>query len=397
MSGNARPSASVVIVGGGAIGASVAYQLAARGWRDVLVVDRGWRPGLGSTGAATGGFRAQFGTAINVRLSLLARERLARFEDETGVDPGYAPIGYLWLAGSEAEIAALRAARAVQHAEGLREAIEVSVEEIARLNSAVRLDGRERDAVIGGAFCPTDGFIRPLSILEGYLGAARRLGARVEWSVEVTGFERDPRDRITRVRTNRGDIATGAVVNAAGAWAAAVGSLAGIDIPVVPLRRQVAVTAPCALLPQTMPMTIFASDGFHFRVRDDRVLLLRPTPGVPGRPFDTPVDPEWVARTAAIAHERVPILRDTPIDTPACWAGLYEMSPDKHAILGPASDCENFYLSNGSSGHGVMHAPALGLLLAEIMSDGRASSLDVTALRPSRFAEGAANSVSELL
>ncbi len=397
MTAHARASASAVIVGGGVIGASVAYHLAARGWRDVVVVDRGERPGLGSTGAATGGFRAQFATAINVRLSLLARERLARFREETGVDAGYAPVGYLWLAPSERELAALRAARAVQHAEGLREAREVSVDEIARLNPAVRLDGSGRGAVVGGAFCPTDGFIRPLAILEGYLAAARRLGARVEWGVELTGFERGPRGRITRVRTNRGDIATGAVVNAAGAWAAAVGVFARVEVPVAPLRRQVAVTAPTTLLPATTPMTIFAADGFHFRVRDDRVLLLRPTPGVPGRPFDARVDREWIEETATIARDRVPPLRDTPIDAAACWAGLYEMSPDHHAILGPAPGCENFYLASGSSGHGVMHAPALGLLLAEIMTDGRATSLDVTALRPSRFAEGAANPVSELL
>lgn len=385
-------TASAVIVGGGVIGASVAYHLAARGWRDVVVLDRGARPGLGSTGAATGGFRAQFATAINVRLSLLARERLARFAEDTGVDPGYAPAGYLWLAGSEAEMASLRAARAVQHAEGLREAREVGVAEIARLSPAVRLDG-----VVGGAFCPTDGFIRPLSILDGYIAAARRLGARFEWGVEVTGFDRDRRGRVTRVHTDRGGLAAGAVVNAAGAWAAAVGALAAVGVPVAPLRRQVAVTAPCTLLPATTPMTIFTGDGFHFRVRDDRLLLLRPTPGVPGRPFDARVDPEWLADTARIARERVPILRDAPIDAASSWAGLYEMSPDKHAILGPAPGSDNVFLANGSSGHGVMHAPALGLLLAEIMTDGGASTLDVAALRPERFAEGAPNTVSESL
>ncbi len=146
-----------------------------------------------------------------------------------------------------------------------------------------------------------------------------------------------------------------------------------------------------------MPMTIFTGDGFHLRVRDGRVLLLWPTPGVAGAPYEMLVDAGWVDAVAAKAHARVPALARVPIDRDASWAGLYEMSPDKHAILGPAPGCPNLYLINGSSGHGVMHAPALGHLLAEIILDGEATTLDVTPLRPSRFAENDWNPVSELL
>ena len=142
-----------------------------------------------------------------------------------------------------------------------------------------------------------------------------------------------------------------------------------------PLRRQVAATVATDVLPASMPMTIFTGDGFHFRVRDGRVLLLWPTPGVAGAPFEMPVDPgmggggdSQGARDACRRSPRV------PVDRAASWAGLYEMSPDKHAILGAAPDCPNLYLINGSSGHGVMHAPALGHLLAEIILDGRAST-----------------------
>jgi len=385
-------SAAVAVIGAGVMGASVAWHLAARGRRDVVVLDRAGTPGMGSTGRATGGFRAQYGTPINVRLSLLARDRLLRFREETGVDPGYVPAGYLWLATTPAELAALGAARAIQQAEGLREAVEVSPAEIAELNPAVRLDG-----VVGGAFCPSDGFIRPLAIIEGYLAAAARSGARVECGVEVTGMRRERDGRITAVETSRGPLAVGAVVNAAGPWAAGVAAMAGVALPVTPLRRQVAVTAPSDLLPAGMPMTIWVGDGFHLRVRDGRVLLLWPTPGVPGRPFEASVDPAWMDAVAAMAHARVPGLRRVPIDRDACAAGLYEMSPDKHAILGAAPRCPNQYLINGSSGHGVMHAPALGQLLAEIMCDGRASSLEVSGLDPGRFERGAANPVPELL
>ena len=385
-------TASVAVIGGGVMGASVAYHLAARGWRDVMILDRGAGPGEGSTGRATGGFRAQYATAVNVRLSLLAREKLCRFAAETGVDPGYAPCGYLWVGADQREMDELRLAQRVQHAEGLREAVELDPEEVLRLNPALA-----RDGIAGGVFCPTDGFIRPLRILEGYLAAAARLGVRVEWGAAATGFSRRPDGSISAVLTSRGPIAVAAAVNAAGPWAAGVAELAGVGLPVTPLRRQAAATVPCDLLPEDMPMTIFAGDGFHLRVRDGRVLLLRPTPGIEGRPFDCSVDPDWVGEVAATARRRVPRLRGVAVAPEACWAGLYEMSPDKHAILGPAPGCPNLFLVNGSSGHGVMHAPALGQLLAEIMSDGAATAMDVAPLRPTRFAEGAANPVSGVL
>jgi sarcosine oxidase, subunit beta len=376
--------ASVAVIGGGVIGASVAYHLARRGWRDVVVLDRAPAPGGGSTGRATGGFRAQYATAVNVRLSLLAREKLRCFEAETGVDPGYAECGYLWLAGSAEELAELERAQRIQHGEGLTEAVLLRGDDVAAVNPAVATAG-----VVGAAYCPSDGFIRPLAILEGYLRAASRLGVESQWGVEATGFRRRPDGSIAAVETSRGALDVEAVVDAAGAWAAAVAAWAGVPLPVVPLRRQAAATAPCDLLPATMPMTIWAGDGFHVRVRDGRVLLLQPSPGVPEAPFDTRVDAEWVDGVERVALARVPVLRRATIDRTACWAGLYEISPDKHAILGAAPECPNLFFANGSSGHGVMHAPALGQLLAEIMTDGEASSMDATALLYSRFAEGA--------
>jgi sarcosine oxidase subunit beta len=376
-----------VIVGGGVIGASAAYHLAIRGVREVIVLDAAGRPGEGSTGRATGGFRAQFASSINVRLSLLARGKLLRFRDELGADPGYEPRGYLWMAATEAELARLRAARALQAREGLREAVEVSTADIARLNPAIDATG-----LVGGSFCPTDGFIRPLAILDGYLAAARRLGARVEWDAEVIALEGDG-DRIAAVRTARERVEADAVVNAAGAWAGRLAALAGVQVPVSPLRRQILPTAPQGELPAAMPMTIF-SDGFHLRVRDERVLLLWPDDAADG--FDVAVDPAWVEAVAARARVRVPALAGVELDRAGAWAGLYEMSPDRHALLGLAPGCSNLYLVNGSSGHGVMHAPALGQLLAELVC-GAPPAIDIAPLRPSRFAEGAPNPSADLL
>ncbi len=372
------------------MGASVAYHLAASGGRNILVLERQDRPGLGSTGRATGGFRAQFGSATNVRLSLLAREKLLRFQDELGVDPGYRPYGYLFMARTQAEIAPLRCALDVQREAGLREAREITADDIRRLTPWVRADD-----LLGGTFCSIDGFIRPLEILRGYLSAAVRLGVRIEYGagwVEViaNGRSSDTR-RVTGVQSDRGAVATGCVVNAAGPWAGVVGARAGIEIPVRPVRRQTAITFPFPRLPEDIPMTICHWDGVHLRVRDGRVLLLWPVDLPAEDPFDTTFDPRWLSGLLPRVHGRFPCLAEAEIDREHCWAGLYEMSPDRHALLGPAPGIEGLYLINGSSGHGVMHAPALGQLLAEMITGGRVRSLDVDALRPSRFIEGKPN------
>jgi sarcosine oxidase, subunit beta len=382
-------TAEVVVLGAGVMGASVAWHLASRGCRDVLVLDRHPALGLGSTGKATGGFRVQFATEVNIRLSLLSREKLLRFPDEIGTDSGYRPHGYLFLANEEAQIEKLRSIRPLQTRLGVP-VREITPEDARELNPAVRLDG-----IVGGSFCPIDGFIRPLDILNGYVEAARRLGVRFELGVEVTGMSAEKRlpARVIGVQTSAGPVSARHVVNAAGAWAGAVGRLAGADIPVVPSRRQVASTEPTSVLPEDMPMTIFLEDGFHLRVRDRRVLLLGPQDHSSEMEFDE----SWLPGLLARAHTRIPALAGVPVDRARCWAGLYEMSPDEHALLGPAPGFENLWLINGSSGHGVMHSPALGQLAAEMILDGSAHTVDAHALRPSRFREGDPNPEFHLL
>jgi sarcosine oxidase subunit beta len=374
----------VVIVGSGVIGASIAWHLTELGCRDVVVLDRAPALGGGSTPLATGGFRTQFATEVNVRLSLLAREKLRRFPDEIGVDSGYRPYGYLFLAESEATLAVLRDAQRVQHACGVAEARMVSAEEARAINPAIG-DG----ALAGGAYCPTDGFIRAMQILRGYHDAAARRGVRFDFGVEVHSLRVDG-GRIAALRTSRGDVAGEHFVNAAGAWAATF----GFDVAVTPLRRRVAPTVVTDALPKTMPMTIWTDDGYHIRVRDGRVLLLWPDPAPGG--FDTSVDEAWLERVRAFTDARVPRLRGVPIDRAECWAGLYEMSPDKHAIVGRAPRFANAWLANGSSGHGVMHAPAIGQIVAEMIV-GAPPSIDVRALRPERFQEGIATGGVSLL
>lgn len=331
--------AEIIIAGAGVIGCSVAYHLAQRGARDILVVDRASGFGGGSTPKATGGFRAQFESETNVRLSLLSREKLREF------DSGYRPCGYLFLACSDPELEALEAAQAVQHACGLHEARMITAADALRINPAIG----DR-TVKGGAFCPTDGFIRALKILQHYAGGARALGVRFQFE---TAVDIDSLDAPI-------------VINTLGAWSGP---------PVTPVRRNVLATIPTDLLPETMPMTIWSGDWYHLRVRDGRVLLLWP---------DDPVieDDAWAGEVLRMTRERVPLLRDLPIEER--WSGFYEMSPDRHALLGRSPARENLYLATGGSGHGVMHAPALGQLLAELIIDGR-TSIDISALRPDRF------------
>jgi len=259
-----------------------------------------------------------------------------------------------------------------------------------------------REGIVGATWCPTDGFIRPMEILRGYLGAAERLGAIIEWGVEVNEIVLNKSGRAYSAKTSAGDIELDAIVNAAGAWAGVLGCGTHNRVPVVPLKRHVALSVPTDILPANMPMTIFVEDGFHIRVRDGRVMIIKPTPVPEGDPFDMTLDDACIESFRAEAAMRVPRLANLEIDHSACYAGLYEMSPDNHApdnhaILGVAPWCENLFLANGSSGHGVMHSPALGQLLSEIICDGVASSLDVSALRPTRFSERASNPRSELI
>ena len=218
-------TADVVVIGAGVMGASTAYHLAARGCRNILVLEQRDEAGLGSTGKAMGGFRGQFATEVCVRLSLLAREKLGRCREELGADPGYRPVGYLFMARTHDQLKILRAAQAVQRAAGLHEVREISPDDIGHLSPAVRAD-----RYVGGTFCPTDGYIAPLEILRGYLGGAQRLGVTVEYGAGEVAclLAEGETPRVRGVRTRREDIAAHRVVNAAGPWAAAVARTGGV-------------------------------------------------------------------------------------------------------------------------------------------------------------------------
>lgn len=384
------------------MGASIAWHLATRGVRRVRVLERAPSQGAGSTGRATGGFRAQYDTEINVRLSLLSLEQLTRFYHDHGVDPEYQPVGYLFMARSEATLQTLRASLCVQHSAGYTDAHEIPADDIGRLSPAV-----DASRFLGGVYAPRDGYINPRAMLSGLLQSAARAGVAISYSSECVRLERasanaaqatgEHADRIVAVHTATERIATSYVVNAAGPWAAAVGAMAGVNVPVVPRRRHVALTMPTRALPEHTPMTICADTGFHARVRDDRVLLLSPHDPLPDDPFDTSVDDSWLNALHGLGQEMMPALAPVAIDAAGSWAGLYEQSPDGHMLFGATSEVPNLLLANGSSGHGVMHALAIGQLLAELVVDGQARTINMSSLAPDRFPRGAAIPNSALL
>ena len=380
-------TAEVCIIGGGVVGASVAYHLAEAGCRDVLVLEREERTGLGSTGRATGGVRAQFGTPVNIRMSLYSIEFFSRFREETGRDCGYKPNGYLFLATSDAHLELLRANQVRQQAEGLRGVEILSPRDVAEMLPRLRLDD-----VRGASFCQTDGLIDPLAVLDGLLSRATERGVRLWTGAEVTGIETEG-GAVSAVLTTKGEVSTRAVVNAAGAWAAGVARLADVEIPVTPLRRQLAGADAFPGLPERAPMVIDMTDGFHFR-RVEReaqapgLLLAWPDPSETPS-FKTDFEQSFAEEVLLRARRRVPALARARVDHTLCRAGLYEMTPDHHAIVGPAPGVSGLYLANGFSGHGVMHSPATGRALSDLILQGRSSLIDLTPLRAERFAEGA--------
>ena len=369
--------ADVAIIGGGVIGLSIAAQLRRMSSLSIVVLERGGDHSQGSTSRATGGFRAQFGSTVNIALSLRSRQMLETFRDDHGIDPGFQRAGYLFLAQSEAAMSQLRLANELQRTSGVAEAQIVSAAECARIQPLI-----EPSTVVGGAFSPSDGFIQPLSILSGYRASCVRLGVSIVYDAEVVGCRRGD-ERVTSVSLRSGDIVEAETfVNAAGAWATDVGTLLGEFVPVVASKRQVAVTVHSTDIAAGFPMTIVADDGWHTRSRDGRILLLLPRPAQDENTLS--VEAGWLQRVSERTARVAPSLATIAIDRDRCWAGYYEVSPDGHAILGRGSKTRNLFLANGSSGHGVMHSPAIGEAVAQMII-GTPTSVDVSALSPDRF------------
>ncbi len=374
-------TADVAIIGGGIVGSSVAYHLAEAGCTNVLIVEREERQGMGSTAKSMGGVRAQFATSINIRMSLYSIDLFSKFEEVTGHTAGYRPHGYLFVATGEGHLEYLATNLRKQQNCGLSNVEMVTREDI--LKTIPELIG---DDVVGGSFCPTDGFVDPYSVMTGFAKRARDLGVRTWLDTVVTGI--DVREgRVTGLETSREYVSTGAVVNAAGPWAAGVARLARVEIPVQPLRRQIVKTEPFEQLSSRLPMIIDMSSGFHFRPEGSSYLLAWPDPEETYG-FRTDFDYGFIEKILTRAVSRVPVFADVEVNPRRCWAGMYEVTPDHHAIIGAAPGVEGMFLANGFSGHGVMHSPATGKIVSELILSGTSSFVDAPRLRAERFDEG---------
>ena len=374
-------TAEVVIIGGGIVGSSIAYHLAAAGCTDILVLERETAQGKGSTGKSMGGVRAQFSTPVNIQMSLYSIPFYASFDERLGHPSGYRPQGYLFCATNEKHLAYLRTNYEKQVAMGLKDVRLISADEIRAMFPQLRSDD-----IVGGSFCSSDGFVDPYSAMIGFMTWAADHGATLWKNATVKAIQRDGQG-VTAVETTRGTVATRNIVNCAGAWASSVAKMAGIDLPVEPLRRMLVPTEPFDQFPHSAPMIIDMSNGFHFRPEGLGFLLAWNDPEeTPG--YKTDFDPAFIEKILTRAADRVPLFENLAVNPKRAWAGLYEMTPDHHPILGPAPGVPGFFLANGFSGHGVMHAPATGKILSDLILHGKTDLVDASLLGLSRFAEG---------
>lgn len=358
------------------MGASTAYHLAARGVKDVVLLEKEDFFGQGATGRCAGGVRYQFATEVNVRLSLESLPMLERFPEEIGQEVDYRKCGYLFLLTDEADIEAFKRNVDLQHRLG------VHTEWLTGDEVRKRLPLMKLDDALAGTFHAGDGLCDPNSVVMGYVNAAGRLGAQCLTRVDVTGIKVKG-GIVKELETNQGSISTPMVVNATGPWAGFVARLAGVDLPITPIRRQMLTTTPLPELPADFPFVIDFAQSLYFHREGQGVLTGMSNPNEkPG--LDQTVDPQWELVNLEKAAQRLPLLEKAGLASH--WAGLYEVTPDAHPVFGQ-TPVGGFYVVAGFSGHGFMHGPVAGKLMSEIILDGKAKTVDVSRLNLARFGE----------
>ncbi len=374
MSAGLPRSADIVIIGAGAIGASIAYQLGRRGARDVVVLERD-TVGAGSTSKAAGGIRVQFATPVEIELSLRGLAFFKRFEDEMGVPCDFHQEGYLFVVTDEPTLARFQTNVALQRSMG------ADVRIIAPDDARALVPALNVDDALAAVWGPMDGHASPNDVVQAYAAQARARGVRIVEETPVTGIVVE-RGRVAGVETPAGTIATRLVVNAAGPWAPLVGRMAGLDLPVDPRRRHIFVTDAFDGIRHPMPLVTDTGSGFYCRSEQGAILM---SPGDIGDVTEYEARVDWSVLEVAVekAMRRVPALEHAQVRH--AWAGLRPLTPDGRAILDWAPGVEGLYLAVGFCGHGFQHSPAVGETVTEVLLDGR-STLDIHDLRLGRFA-----------
>jgi sarcosine oxidase subunit beta len=375
-----KRTADVVVIGGGCMGASVAWHLAKLGVTDVLLLERDAQLGTGSTGRNAGGVRHQFSHEANIRLSVESIQVLEHFADAVGHAADLHQDGYLFLLNSAASVETFK--RNVE----LQRRLGVDVDWLDARDAAALAPGLQVDGVVAATFCRRDGIADPNGVTMGFAKAAQAAGATIERNTEVIGISCES-GRVTGVLTNRGAVAAPVVVNAAGPYSRAVGRLAGIDVPVDPYRRHIFIAQASSGVPKTRIMVIDFESTFYFHREGAGVLFGMGDPDEAST-FDTTVQWDFLPKVVDVAVRRLPALGDASISH--AWAGLYEVTPDANPLIGPATGAEGFFLITGFSGHGFQHSPAAGRILADVITR-RDPRFDLSPFAPDRFTRGTAS------
>ncbi|WP_338596022.1 FAD-binding oxidoreductase [Saccharopolyspora sp. SCSIO 74807] len=367
---NPPATADVVVIGGGAIGASAAFHLAEAGV-DVVLLDRG-ELGGGSTCKAAGGVRAQFSDPVNIALGARSLRAFEQFGERPGAEIDLRQHGYLFLLSAPADVTAFEDGVRLQNELGVPSRM-LTAAEAAELTPVVSVQD-----VLAAAYSPTDGHCTPEAVVHGYAAGIRRHGGTVLPHCAVTGID-TAGDAVTGVRTDSGVIATSAALCAAGAWSSAVAAMAGVELPVRPLRRQIVVTEPIRDLPGRLPFTIDFGTGFYFHEEGPGLLMGMPDPADSPDPHP---DDSWLELLAETVAHRAP--RFSTAGAAHRWAGLYEITPDHNALVGQAGQVRGLWYATGFSGHGFLQSPAIGEVLRDLVL-GRTPPVDVGALDVARF------------
>ena len=373
---NLPNTAEIVIIGGGVMGASAAYHLAQRGMKNIVLLEKENFFGQGATGRCAGGVRYQFSTEINVKLSIKSLPMLERFKDEIGQDIRYKKCGYLLVATHEKEVSIFKHNVEMQNSLGVQTEL-LSGDEVRK-----RLPLMKFNDALAGTFNQKDGTVDPNSVVMGYISAAQKMGVQVFTGAEVTGITLSG-DHVEEVQTTIGAVKTRMILNAAGPWANPIGQMAGVQLPIIPLRRQMFTTSPLKEVPDDFPFVIDFARSLYFHREGEGLLIgMSNQNEQPG--FEQSVDEDFELVNLDAAIERMPLIEKA--QRASHWAGLYEVTPDAHPIYGE-TDVNGFYVCAGFSGHGFMHGPISGKLMAEKILDGKFSSVDVSMLDLKRFEE----------
>ena len=371
--GDLPERAGVVVVGGGVIGTSIAFHLAEAGVPDVVLIERD-ELGAGSTSKAAGGVRAQFSDALNIQLGARSLRAFADFGARPGQEIDFQQVGYLFLLSRQQDVAAFERSIELQNQLGVPSRL-IDPGEAKRLSPPIDTDG-----LLAAAFSPDDGLATPEAVVQGYAAGARRYGAHLQTACELLDV-RLRGEVIQAVVTSKGVVETPALVCAAGAWSRQVGAMVGVDLPVIPYRRQVLVTEPVAGLPQQLPMTIdFASSVYFHREGPGLLMGMSLEDEPPG--FNLARDDAWIPRLAEVLARRAPSLVD--IGIAGGWAGLYEVTPDHNALIGETPQPARLLYATGFSGHGFLQGPAVGEVVRDLFV-GRKPPVDVAPLAVDRF------------